>query len=372
MELKTIIIKENNIKKLYPITLTKPGFEINIGGFTLLSIIKEFFPKTEIIIKARKHLMFNYEKYKEKDVKKDSKDKIIEIDSLTIPSVENMNKIKEEINKTKYNLKNKIKNLEKINYPHEIIILNKQLCKKNLEIIKNKFKKLNNKNVYFGKKVKISKFVEFDTKNGPIIIDDNSSIGSFCFLRGPVYIGKNTKINEHSSIKDNVIIGDVCKIGGEIEESIINSYTNKQHYGYLGNSFLGSWVNLGAGTTTSDLKNTYGFIKVKNGLKNEIKTNQQFLGSILCDYSKSAINTSIYTGKIIGVNSMIYGTIKEDIGSFIIYDAQNIKQKQEFILKKAIETQKRTFKRRDIIQKKEYIKLLETIFQETKKDRINI
>ncbi len=74
-------------------------------------------------------------------------------------------------------------------------------------------------------------------------------------------MGKNTVIKDHASIKDNVAIGNVCKIGGEVEGSVIMDYSNKQHHGFLGNSFVGSWVNLGAGTTNSDLKNTYGKIK---------------------------------------------------------------------------------------------------------------
>jgi UDP-N-acetylglucosamine diphosphorylase / glucose-1-phosphate thymidylyltransferase / UDP-N-acetylgalactosamine diphosphorylase / glucosamine-1-phosphate N-acetyltransferase / galactosamine-1-phosphate N-acetyltransferase len=376
---KTIIIKENDVKKLYPVTLTRPAFEINIGGYTLYSMIKEFFPEFEIVLEGRKEVMFNY------DIKKEIKvdqSEIIEIDALTIPSIQNMNKIKEWINKKKEKInkgkkekisesvKNEINDLEKINYPHEIIILNKKLCKENLDYIKKRFKKLNQdeNEVYVGNNVSISKFVVFESSKGPIIIDDNSSIGPFSFIKGPVFIGKNSKINEHSSIKDNVIIGSVCKIGGEVEESIIMDYTNKQHYGYLGNSFVGSWVNLGAGTTTSDLKNTYGNIKVKDGLGNEINTNEQFLGSIIGDFTKTAINTSIYTGKIIGVNSAIYDKVKEDIGSFINYGEKD-NSKKEFILQKAIETQKRIFKRRNITQTKKDIEFLEFIFEETKEDR---
>ena len=93
---------------------------------------------------------------------------------------------------------------------------------------------------------------------GPIVLERGVRIGPFVFLRGPLTIGQNSIVNEHASIKDNVSIGHTCKVGGEICNSIIEPYSNKQHAGYLGNSYVGSWVNLGTATTNSDLKNSYG------------------------------------------------------------------------------------------------------------------
>ena len=131
MKNEIIIIKENEkeIKKLYPITLTKPAFFINIAGYNLFSLIKETYPKSKIILKPRKHLIdFIEDKYKEKSQKQgNKKSKIIEIDALTIPSFENIEKIKQG------------KETEKIKFPHEIIILNKKLCKENLNYKKNKY-----------------------------------------------------------------------------------------------------------------------------------------------------------------------------------------------------------------------------------------
>jgi UDP-N-acetylglucosamine diphosphorylase / glucose-1-phosphate thymidylyltransferase / UDP-N-acetylgalactosamine diphosphorylase / glucosamine-1-phosphate N-acetyltransferase / galactosamine-1-phosphate N-acetyltransferase len=364
---KTIIIREGKVEHLYPITLTRPAYDIKIGGFTLFELIKKTFPNNKIILitlKERQHLMnFIDNEYKEELTDKEIKNKnYIEIDATSIPNLENIEKIKKEQNNVNIEL-------NKINYPHEIISLNKKYCNENLnlmiKLLKNNIKFNQEHNIYIGKDVKISKFVVFDNSKGPIIIDDNTSIGPFCFIKGPVYIGKNCKINEHSSIKDNTIIGNTCKIGGEIEESIILDYSNKQHYGYLGNSFLGSWVNLGAGTSTSDLKNTYGFIKVKDGLNNIIKTKEQFLGSIIGDYSKTAINTSLYTGKIIGINCVLYGIVEKDVVSFINYS----NNKEEFLIDKAIETQKRMFERRKKNQTNQDIEILNYAFNETKNER---
>ena len=97
-----------------------------------------------------------------------------------------------------------------------------------------------------------------DTSKGPVLLDDGATVGPYCFLRGPAYLGPKSRVIEHSAIKDAVSLGHTTKIGGEVEASIVEPYTNKQHHGFLGHSYLGSWINLGAGTCNSDLKNTYG------------------------------------------------------------------------------------------------------------------
>ena len=91
-------------------------------------------------------------------------------------------------------------------------------------------------------------------------------------------------------------LGHTTKIGGEIEASIVEPYTNKQHHGFLGHSYLGSWINLGAGTCNSDLKNTYGNVKM-DYRGESVATGMQFVGCFMGDYAKTAINTGIFTGK---------------------------------------------------------------------------
>jgi UDP-N-acetylglucosamine diphosphorylase/glucosamine-1-phosphate N-acetyltransferase len=114
-------------------------------------------------------------------------------------------------------------------------------------------------------------------------------------------------VKANSTIYENTSIGPVCKVGGEIEGSIIHGYSNKQHSGFLGHSYLGAWVNLGAGTNTSDLKNNYSSVKVHLGSE-EIDTGLQFVGLTMGDHSKSAINSVFNTGTIVGVSSNIAGT----------------------------------------------------------------
>ena len=145
-------------------------------------------------------------------------------------------------------------------------------------------------------------------------MDRGASIGPYCFLRGPAYLGPNARVIEQAAIKDHVSLGHTTKIGGEVEGSVIEPYTNKQHHGFLGHSYLGSWVNLGAGTCNSDLKNTYGTVNMDyQGQK--VATGMQFIGAIVGDYAKSAINTSIFTGKTIGPEDVatVLGLVGRDL-----------------------------------------------------------
>ncbi len=108
----------------------------------------------------------------------------------------------------------------------------------------------------------VERFVTFDSRAGPIIVEEEAIVESFTRVTGPCYIGKKAKIRS-ARIREGTTIGERCKVAGEVDCSIISEYSNKSHDGFLGHSFVGSWVNLGAMTTCSDLKNTYGRISVK-------------------------------------------------------------------------------------------------------------
>jgi UDP-N-acetylglucosamine diphosphorylase/glucosamine-1-phosphate N-acetyltransferase len=121
-----------------------------------------------------------------------------------------------------------------------------------------------------------------------------------------VYIGPGCVINPGTKLRGNVTLGPQCKIGGEMEDVIFQGFSNKQHDGFLGHSYIGEWVNLGANTNNSDLKNNYGLIRlVING--EEIETGQQFLGTLMGDYSRTGISTMLNTGTIIGLGANIFG-----------------------------------------------------------------
>ncbi len=226
---------------------------------------------------------------------------------------------------------------------------------------------VNRKNIFIGKDVDIKPGVVIDASTGPIVIEKNVTIFPNAVIQGPFYIGESSKIKSCATIYPNVSIGKVCKVGGEVEDTIIHSYSNKQHSGFLGHSYLGSWINLGADTNNSDLQNNYGSIKVQvNG--RHIDSGKQFVGLMMGDHSKTAINTMFNTGTVVGFSSNVYGAgfPPKYIASFGWGGAESMK---EYKLSKAIETAKAVFARRDKDFRKEDEELFENIFNRTREDR---
>lgn len=226
---------------------------------------------------------------------------------------------------------------------------------------------VNSNEIIVRQNVAVKPGVVIDASNGPVYIDENVFIYPNAVIEGPVYIGKDSKIKIGSAIYENVSIGSNCKIGGEVEDAVILPYSNKQHAGFIGHSYLGSWVNLGADTNCSDLKNNYSTVKVKLN-DGTIDTGTQFLGVIIGDHSKSAINTMFNTGTIVGVSSNIFGAgfPEKYIPSFSWGGADGL---TTYELNKSIQTAKIVFGRRN----KEFTtadeKLLETVFNLTKEER---
>jgi len=166
----------------------------------------------------------------------------------------------------------------------------------------------NRNNVFINNDVVINAGVILDASEGPIVIDKSSKIDIGALIKGPVYIGKNSIINPGAKLRGNISIGPVCKIGGELEDVIIQGYTNKQHDGYLGHSYLGEWINLGANTNNSDLKNNYSNIRMKISKNLEINTLRQFLGSCIGDYTRTGISTMLNSGTFIGIGANVFGS----------------------------------------------------------------
>ncbi|MCG3130145.1 MAG: hypothetical protein FLDDKLPJ_00893 [Phycisphaerae bacterium] len=137
-----------------------------------------------------------------------------------------------------------------------------------------------------------------DATDGPILIERGVRVGAYAILEGPAYIGRGSRINPHTWLHGANAVGPVCKLGGEIDGCIFQGFSNKQHAGFLGHSWIGSWVNLGAGTTNSDLKNTYGTVRVRRS-GDEIDTGQMFFGAVIADHVKTGIGTLLPTGAVL-------------------------------------------------------------------------
>lgn len=258
--------------------------------------------------------------------------------------------------------------MELLRHPHDLVRHNLAAFAGNLAWRLNRggYREIS-PGVHVAGDVAISDFVVTNTRNGPIVIESGTVIGPFCFLRGPIHIGAGSRVSEHSAIKDAVSIGHTCKIGGEVEGSVIEAFSNKQHHGFLGHSYLGSWINLGAGTCNSDLKNTYGEVKMEYRGE-RTASGMQFLGCIMGDYSKTAVNTSIFTGKTIGVCSMLYGFVTTNVPSFSNY-ARTFNQVTETPPAVMELTQGRMFSRRNVVQRDADRDLLHAMYELTRHER---
>lgn len=226
---------------------------------------------------------------------------------------------------------------------------------------------LNKKDIYIGEGAKIYPGAVLDAEDGPIFVGKGAKILPGASIQGPAFIGDYTIVKMGAHLYHNSNIGRVCKVGGEIENSIIHSFSNKQHDGFLGNSYLGSWVNLGAGTNNSDLKNNYGSIKVYiNG--EPIDSGSQFVGLTMGDHSKSAINSTFNTGTVIGVSCNIYGAgfPPRYVPSFGWGGSDSL---TTYDLERSIEVAQRVMERRDIEMTAADEKMFRKVFDLTREER---
>lgn len=222
-------------------------------------------------------------------------------------------------------------------------------------------------NIYIDEGTKIMPGAVLDAEKGPIYIGKDSVIQPNATIVGPSYIGNRTYIRASTSIYERTSIGDVCKIGGEVEDSVIHSYTNKQHGGFLGHAYLGSWVNLGADTNNSNLKNNYGSIRVTIN-DQLVDSGLQFVGLMMGDHSKTSINTMFNTATVVGVGSNVFGAgfPPKYIPSFCWGGAESL---TTYDIERSLEVAQRVMTRRDVKFTSLDEKLLRKVFDLTKEER---
>jgi UDP-N-acetylglucosamine diphosphorylase/glucosamine-1-phosphate N-acetyltransferase len=205
-----------------------------------------------------------------------------------------------------------------------------------------------------------------NAENGPIYLGKNSQVQEGAIIRGPFALGEESIINMGGKMRADTTVGPFCKIGGEVSNSVLFGYSNKAHDGFLGNSVLGEWCNLGADTNTSNLKNNYDNVKLWSYTKNGfMDIGQPNCGLIMGDHSKSGINTMFNTGTVVGVSSNIFGGgyPRNFIPSFQWGGASGFVTYQ---FEKAMETAGRMMARRNIILDEVEKEILKNIFKQAK------
>jgi UDP-N-acetylglucosamine diphosphorylase/glucosamine-1-phosphate N-acetyltransferase len=229
---------------------------------------------------------------------------------------------------------------------------------------------MNHDEIFVGQGATVKPGAVLDAEGGPIIIMPGATIFPNATIEGPAFIGEKSLIKIGAKIYEGTSIGEVCKVGGEVEETIIHSYSNKQHDGFLGHSYLGMWVNLGADTNNSDLKNNYGNVKVHVDGK-MVDSGSMFVGLTMGDHSKSGINTMFNTGTVVGLSCNVYGGgfPPKFIPSFTWGGAEGL---VEYRLDKALETARAVMNRRKIDLTGADEELMREIFRETAQERANL
>ncbi len=219
---------------------------------------------------------------------------------------------------------------------------------------------VNKSQILFGNNVEVLTGAVIDASKGPVYIGENVRIESHAAIIGPSYIGADSIVVAGKIVASSV--GQVCRVGGEVEESVFQSHINKFHAGFIGHSYVGSWVNFGAMTTNSDLKNNYSSIRVaQNG--EMVDSEQIKVGSCIGDHTKFGIGTLLNTGITIGVCCNIFGgglTSDKEIPSF---SWGNTAKWESHQFDKALETASRSAGRRNVTLSEREIELLKAAFE---------
>lgn len=199
--------------------------------------------------------------------------------------------------------------------------------------------------IYLGKNVALSPGCVLDASKGPIFIGEHAMIGANSVVEGPCSIGNYCVVKPMAHVRPSTSLGTMCKVGGEISGSILLGHSNKQHEGFVGDSYLGKWVNFGAGTTTSNMKNTYGEINVQMGAEKRA-TGRRFLGAIVGDHVKTGILTRMMAGTYLGFGSQLSssGIAPKFLPSLSFWTDKGLEQ---YELSKLADVSSRAFARHD-------------------------
>ena len=222
--------------------------------------------------------------------------------------------------------------------------------------------------VYIAPTAKVDPLVVLDTTHGPIYVDEGARIFPHTRVEGPSYIGRETQL-VGGKIREGCSIGPACRIGGEVEESIFHGHSNKYHSGFIGHSYVGEWVNLGALTTNSDLKNDYSSVHVFVRGRS-METNSPKVGSFIADHVKTGIGSLLNTGTVVGVMSVLMPSgdvLPKNIPSFCLLYKNQIRSGLGF--NTLVDTARKVMSRRGVDLNEDDILMLKHVYEMTAEER---
>ena len=387
-----ILFDQLNRDDLLPLTFTRPSSEIRIGILTITEKWNKYL-NTECSFFTEEYLL---EKFQIKtgtencyingavipsqqivdkiDTLKDGQSlycKDVLIAFKTAEIVDNVLRAVESFDKIELGA-----DVLVINYPWDIFVNNGSEIKHDFMLITKgrTSEQLANTNKIIGGNIFVEKgvvadFATINARNAYVYLGENTELMGGALIRGSLAMCKNSVLKLGAKIYGPTTIGPNSKVGGEVGNSIIIGNSNKAHDGYLGNSVLGEWCNLGADTNISNLKNNYAEVKLWSyKARRFLKTGQQFCGLIMGDHSKCGINTMFNTGTVVGVNANVFGAgyPRNFIPSFSWGGAHGF---TEYRTNKAFEVNEVVMKRRNVVFDEIERKILTHIFETTQEFR---
>lgn len=379
---------KENWSNLLPLTYTKPISHLRIGIDLLYDKWKHFFQR-ELEIETEDYLMPKFQnKQPENEIR-------IVINSAIIPNKNLVDEIlnlsgQQSLEKDGIFIAQKIVNIDLptesreyhsdikiIEYPWDIFLHNEEILAVDFQRITKgrKSRKISETNsvvqpanIFLEEGAEVEHCI-LNASTGPIYIGKGAKLLEGCMIRGSLSLGAHSVVKMGAKIYGATTFGEYCKAGGEINNVIVQSYSNKGHDGYLGNAVIGEWCNLGADTNASNLKNNYGEVKVWSYLhEKQIQSGRQFIGLIMGDHAKSGINTMFNTATVVGVAANVFGGgfTKNHIPSFSWGGVDFIRT---FLLPKAFEMAETMMIRRKISFTQVDKDIFTHIFENTKKYR---
>ncbi|MEM0458662.1 MAG: putative sugar nucleotidyl transferase [Thermofilaceae archaeon] len=411
--MRIAVFEDGAVSNLSPLTLTRAVFDLRVGRYTLLERVQMKFGTADLAL-VRGYLAEYYREVRKLEVEVgDADDDVLlvnprfvldpramgaleklcsegrrfillsgaDVVGALLPRHVGLERLHVPVDSSELvrSVKGRVEPLyiegSPIDYPWQLVELNSRILPDDaacgggvLGEVDETVKVLGRGGLAVGEGAVVEPYVVLDTRKGPILIESGAEVKAHAYVEGPCVIGRGTVVMPGARVREGCSIGPVCRVGGEVEESIIHGFSNKYHDGFLGHAYVGEWVNLGALTTNSDLKNTYGTVRVGVGAR-RLDTGRVKVGAFIADFVKTAIGTLIYTGKRVGVSSHLHGVVVEDVPSFTIYAKSLGQEPVELRLESAVETARRMMARRGVSMPKALEALLERVFELTRSER---
>ena len=376
---------------LLPFTYTRPVADIRIGiltirekwefflGFTTTTITEEYLEAKYPMVELNKNILINASFLPTKNLVKQvsnlSKNQAIFQGEQVVAFF--TSDTQENVDFDSYEQLEFQEDLIQIKHTSDIFSLNDKAIQADFDLltegrtsqpIPDGVHTIQKQNIFIEQGATVS-YSSLNASKGPIYIGKDSEIMEGCLVRGPFALGKNSILKMGTKAYGATTLGPHCKVGGEINNSVLFGYSSKGHEGFLGNSVLGEWCNIGADSNSSNLKNNYAEVKLWNYQEERFtKTGLQFCGLMMGDHSKCGINTMFNTGTVVGVSANIFGSgfPRNFIPSFSWGGAAGFTTYQ---MKKVIEVAKVVMKRRDLELSETDISILQHVFDKTSKFR---